>query len=607
MARRAVTTVVLTLLVAIPHAIRATDDVPKASFGVRGVTTTDLGGRDFGQAIALQADNRIIVVGTSITGNSRNIALVRYNADGTPDTTFGTGGTIITDLGGWDFGQAIALQADNRIIVVGTSITGNSRNIALVRYNADGTPDTTFGTGGTIITDLGGWDSGQAIALQADNRIIVAGTRSIYSEQVPARGGDVFPHLIDFMATRYNADGTPDTTFGTGGTIITDLGGWDFGQAIALQADNRIIVVGTSITGNSRNIALVRYNADGTPDTTFGTGGTIITDLGGWDFGQAIALQADNRIIVVGTSITGNSRNIALVRYNADGTPDTTFGTGGTIITDLGGWDFGQAIALQADNRIIVVGTSITGNSRNIALVRYNADGTPDTTFGTGGTIITDLGGWDSGQAIALQPDNRIIVAGTSNDDIALVHYGLWNGAFFDDDANAHEPAIEDLAARGIVSACDARLSRYCPSEPVTRAQMAVILARVLGDTPDSLPRDRFSDVAEDSSYARHVAYIAARGITLGCDDSPPRFCPDEPVTRAQAALFLVRTFDLEGISDEHAGFVDIGNHPVADAIEVLYSAGITRGCDRDPLRFCPDDPVGRDQMASFISRSLGR
>ena len=551
MARRAVTTVVLTLLVAIPHAIRATDDVPKASFGVRGVTTTDLGGRDSGQAIALQPDNRIIVVGTSITGNNRNIALVRYNPDGILDTTFGTDGTITTDLGGWDSGQAIALQPDNRIIVVGTSITGNNRNIALVRYNPDGILDTTFGTDGTITTDLGGWDSGQAIALQADNRIIVAGTRSIYAEQVPAGGGGVFPHLIDFMTARYNADGTPDTTFGTGGTIITDLGGWDSGQAIALQPDNRIIVVGTSITGNSRNIALVRYNADGTPDTTFGTGGTIITDLGGWDFGQAIALQPDNRIIVVGTSITGNSRNIALVRYNADGTPDTTFGTGGTIITDLGGWDFGQAIALQ--------------------------------------------------------PDNRIIVAGTSNDDIALVHYGLWNGAFFDDDANAHEPAIEDLAARGIVSACDARLSRYCPSEPVTRAQMAVILARVLGDIPDWLPRDRFSDVADDSSYARHVEYIATRGITLGCDDSPPRFCPDDPVTRAQAALFLVRTFDLEGISDELAGFVDIGNHPVADAIEVLYSAGITRGCDRDPLRFCPDDPVGRDQMASFISRSLGR
>lgn len=136
---------------------------------------------------------------------------------------------------------------------------------------------------------------------------------------------------------------------------------------------------------------------------------------------------------------------------------------------------------------------------------------------------------------------------------------------------------------------------------------MAVMLARALGDTPDSLPRDRVSDVDEDSPYARHVAYIAARGISLGCDDSPPRFCPDEPVTRAKAALFLVRAFELRGIPGEQASFVDIGDQPAADAIQVLHSAGITRGCDEDPLRFCADAPVNRGQMASFISRTLSR
>ena len=346
---------------------------------------------------------------------------------------------------------------------------------------------------------------------------------------------------------------------------------------------------------------------DDVSKASFGVRGISTTDLGGKDSGQAVAVQSDNKIVVAGTSITSNDRNIGLVRYDPDGTLDTTFGTDGAVISDLGGWDFGQAVAVQSDNKIVVAGTSITSNDRNIGLVRYDPDGTLDTTFGTDGTTVTDLGGWDFGQAVALQRDSRIVVAGTSSDDVALVHYGSWDGAFFDDDGNVHEHAIEDLVARGIVYGCDARLSRYCPSEPVTRAQIAVMLARVLGDIPDSLPGHRFSDVADDSSYARHVAHIAARGVTLGCDDSPPRFCPDEPVTRAQAALFLVRTFELEGIPGDSAGFVDVGNHRAADAIEVLHSAGITSGCDQDPLRFCPNDLVGRDQMASFISRSLSR
>lgn len=330
---------------------------------------------------------------------------------------------------------------------------------------------------------------------------------------------------------------------------------------MALQPDGKILIAGTTITNNHRNIALIRYNPNGTLDTTFGTNGTTTTNPGDWNTANAIVLQPNAKILIAGTrsvhlqqprthdiSVFPDQIDLLVTRYNPDGTLDTTFGTDGATTIDFGGWDRASSIALQTDSGIIVAGTTITNNTRNIALVRYNPNGTLGTTFGTNGTTTTDLESRDLGQDVALQSPTYIIVIGTSNDDVALIRYGLWSGTFSEDDDSMHESAIESLAAQGILVGCDTTFDRYCPYDPITRADVAVVLARSIGNIPDTPAGRHFSDIADDAPYKRHVAYLADLGVTRGCDDSPPRFCPDLLLTRAQAAIFLVRAFGLERI-----------------------------------------------------------
>ncbi len=588
-------TVALVLTVIVPKTTLADDNNNFGySFGIEGITTTDLGGWDTANAITLQPNGKIIITGTTITNNDRSIATVRYNPNGTLDTTFGTQGTITTDLGGWDTANAITLQPNGKIIITGTTITNNDRSIATVRYNPNGTLDTTFGTQGTITTDLGGWDTANAITLQPNGKIIITGTTITNNDR-------------SIATVRYNPNGTLDTTFGTQGTITTDLGGWDTANAITLQPNGKIIITGTTITNNDRSIATVRYNPNGTLDTTFGTQGTITTDLGGWDTANAITLQPNGKIIITGTTITNNDRSIATVRYNPNGTLDTTFGTQGTITTDLGGWDTANAITLQPNGKIIITGTTITNNDRSIATVRYNPNGTLDTTFGTQGTITTDLGGWDTANAITLQPNGKIIITGTTNTNLFVARYGIWKGVFRDDDDNIHEAAIEELVANRIVTGCNINL--YCPNEPVTRAQIAVFISQAIGSIPDKPSTSRFSDIPPDATYLSYVEHLADRGIIKGCqddvDNAPALYCPDDPITRAQMAILLVRAFNLTEAPANSAGFVDIEHHHAAPAIATIHAAGITLGCDDSPARYCPDDPITRAQMASYIRKAL--
>ena len=566
--------------------------------------------------MTLQPDGKILIAGTTITNNHRNIALIRYNPNGTLDTTFGTEGTTTTNLGDWDTAHATTLQPDGKILIAGTTITNNHRNIALIRYNPNGTLDTTFGTEGTTTTNLGDWDTAHATTLQPDGKILIAGTTITNNHR-------------NIALIRYNPNGTLDTTFGTEGTTTTNLGDWDTAHATTLQPDGKILIAGTrnvyfqqpkthevSVFPDQIDFLVTRYNYDGTLDTTFGTEGTTITDLGGWDRANTIALQSDGKILIAGTTITNNHRNIALTRYNPNGTLDTTFGTEGTTTTNLGDWDTAHTMVLQSDGKILIAGTTIANNHRNIALTRYNPNGTLDTTFGMEGTTSTDLGSRDFGQAVALQSPTHIIVVGTSNDDFALIRYGRWIGTFSDDDDSIHESAIETLTARGIVVGCDPMFDRYCPYDPMTRADMAVALARAIGNIPASPTSRRFSDIADDSPYIPHVAYLTDLGVTRGCDDSPPRFCPDLPVTRAQAAVFLVRAFSLTrppatvldpgGHNEIHESgtvFIDVDDHYAAPAIEALYWNRISRGCSVDPPRYCPDKPVSRGQMATMLSR----
>ncbi|MCY2986485.1 MAG: hypothetical protein NTY19_01240 [Planctomycetota bacterium] len=278
------------------------------------------------------------------------------------------------------------------------------------RLLAAGVLDPTFGSGGVVTTDIGvgSFDLGGGVVVQPNGRIVVAGSSD-----------------DDFAIVRYMPDGKLDTK------VTTDIGTGtsDQGNAIVLQTDGKIIVAGAS----NGDFALVRYMADGTLDTSFGATvpgtskrtGKVTTDIGASDQGNAVALQFDGRILVAG----GSDDDFALVCYNSDGSLWTSFGTGGKVTTPFGSTsatsDFAYAMTVQPNWQIVVAGSSGNTSKGDFALARYNANGTLDSFFGTSGNgkVTTNLRVWDDAAAIAMQPDGRIVVAGSSDGDLAVARY----------------------------------------------------------------------------------------------------------------------------------------------------------------------------------------
>ena len=385
------------------------------TFGIGGKVATPLNAGE-AEAVAVQPDGKIVVAGWSAVsatpGGASGIdfTVLRYNADGTPDAGFGTGGVATAGFpaGRSDEAFGVALQPDGRIVVVGqTQLAGGGLDFAVARFTADGRLDASFGTGGLVVTDFGpGSAAAQGVVVQPDGRIVVAG-------HSPVGLGN------DFAVARYNADGTPDATFGTGGRVTTNVvGRTDLGRAVALAPGGKIVVAGRAEQSDGRgdDFALVRYNADGTPDASFGSGGVVTTDIaGGSQQANGVVVQPDGRIVVGGYSgrSTGTF-DFALARYNADGTLDAGFGTAGTAVTDLSGQDdFGEDLGLQPDGKLVVIGRRTSGTLFDLALARYLPNGAPDTGFGAAGRVEVDFfGGSDQGQAVAVQPDGRIVGAG---------------------------------------------------------------------------------------------------------------------------------------------------------------------------------------------------
>jgi len=346
--------------------------------------------------------------------------LARYNADGTLDTGFNTTGIVITDIAGSDDrAHGVVVQQDGKIVVAGYSWTGANTDFALLRYNTDGSLDATFGQGGKVTTDVGASsDQANAVALQQDGKIVVAG----YSWT----GANT-----DFALVRYNTDGSLDASFDSDGKATAAMGGADdCAYAVAIQPDGKIVAAGEAYAG-TYDFAVARFSADGSLDTTFNLTGTAITAVGpSFDFGRAVVLQPDGKIVVAGSAWNAaQNAKVGLVRYNADGTLDTTFNGTGTLMTAAGVSDDSvSAVAVQADGRILAAGNTYNGTKSDVLLVRYNADGSLDTSFNTTGIVTMAVGDDDYATAIATQTDGKILVAGGSlsagtGDDYLLVRY----------------------------------------------------------------------------------------------------------------------------------------------------------------------------------------
>jgi uncharacterized delta-60 repeat protein len=387
-----------------------------------------------------------------------------FAAPGDLDSTFGLGGIVIENFSNTSntLGMDGVIQKSGNIVVAGQSYESISASqIALARFTPAGTLDSTFGTGGWTITDFG-YDNiwANAAAQQSDGKIIVTGPLF-----------DAKRH--DFFVARFTMDGKIDKDFGKKGIVLIDFGktddrSWD----VAIQSDEKIVVVGTTYIGSNQNMALARLDQTGKLDPTFGTKGLVQTDFNGLqDWAETVAINSDKQIVVGGfAQLNSSNHAFAAARYNATGALDPSFGSGGKVTTDFGpNYDVGTTIALQPDGKVVLTGLAqptsgvfafaryhtngqldtqhtedytasaweasygleIAANGRLIlggrsetnfnvstasfALSCYHSNGTLDTAFGAAGWVITNIGpDYESSRNLKLQPDNKIVMIGFS-------------------------------------------------------------------------------------------------------------------------------------------------------------------------------------------------
>jgi uncharacterized delta-60 repeat protein len=382
-----------------------TDGSLDSTFGIGGIVAINFGADEYGKALALQTDGKLIIAGQ----RDGNFALARYDTNGLPDLTFGGGGLVITSLDGFAEIHAIVLQPDGKPVAAGFV----DHNFALARYNTDGSLDAAFNSTGILVTDLGGYDHANDLALQPDGKLIAAGDTYI--------NGD-----YDFALVRYNPDGSLDVNFGVSGTITSAFSGGydDLVDAIVLLPDGKVVAAGSSYNDTNMDFALARFTPNGILDSAFGRGGHVTTNLSGLnDWANAVAVQPDGKMVVVGSSaelyLTGIGYS-TLARYNPDGSLDTSFDANGLWFSDIQQLLYHPtALALLPDGKIAIAGD----NFNRWFLERLNTNGTLDTEFGSGGQVFLDLDYHAEARALLLQPDGKLVIAGGGNNDFILARY----------------------------------------------------------------------------------------------------------------------------------------------------------------------------------------
>ncbi len=380
--------------------------------------------------VVVQPDGKAVVGGYSHNGSNYDFALVRYNVNGTLDTTFDGDGKVTTPIGsGEDYGWAVALQSDGKIILGGYSFNGSNEDLALVRYNSNGSLDTTFGAGGKVVTPVGtGRDEIRGIAIQPDGKIVVSGFATSASS--------------DFVVARYNANGTLDASFNGTGTNTLSFGvTFEESFDVALQSDGKIVTVGIAYNGSNYDMAIARLNANGTLDTSFDGDGKRILAIGiGTESGRSVAIQNDGKIVVGGYNYNGSNDDFVVVRLTSSGALDSTFDGDGIANVPILVSDLGFDMALQPDGKIVMAGAISNGSGYDYGLMRLNTNGSLDNSFDDNGFLSTAIGtGDDYALSIAMQGSSKIVVAGTSrvgsNDDFSVARYTMNNtidlGALF--------------------------------------------------------------------------------------------------------------------------------------------------------------------------------
>jgi uncharacterized delta-60 repeat protein len=371
------------------------------SFGGDGIVALDWGGVDLATDVVVQPDGRIVVPGGG--GASEDFIVARVGANGSPDPGFSGNGFAAFPLSDSAEADAVARQADGKIIAGGfTEDAAGASKGAVMRVNTDGSPDGSFGTGGLATLDAGGTtNTVRELLIQPDGKIVAAGY-----------GGPV----VEGVVTRLNPDGLPDSSFDGDGRATFDVGaGNDYIDAIARQPDGKLVVLGWTA---DRGMWLVRLNVDGSPDASFdGDGRKPLVPATG-DFGYDVLVQPDGKLVLIGGGV---GSGFLVSRLTPDGSFDEGFADRqGIAAINFGASDsdFPQAgAALQANGKIVVAGYSQTGASSQIVVARLQPGGALDTTFSSDGQQT--LPG-TTAYAVELQPDGRIVVAGDNGADALI-------------------------------------------------------------------------------------------------------------------------------------------------------------------------------------------
>jgi uncharacterized delta-60 repeat protein len=423
------------------------------SFGQGGTVMTFLSTEgSAAHALVLQADGKLVAAGITYG----QIALVRYNANGSLDPSFGNDGVVETSIpDGYAEANAAVLQPDGKIVVAGDYQSAeNGAEFALARYDSNGSLDTSFGSGGIVLTQVQDVSSKAfGVVLQPDGKIVAGG------EATSSTGSGS-------ALVRYLSNGWLDTSFGTGGVVFSTQPGENGFAALALQPDGKILGVG-------QTTPLTRYDTDGSLDTTFGSGG-----ISGASTPQAaaLALQADGKIVVAG----GTSNSFVLVRVDPGGAVDPSFGANGVVTTPMGsGSAEASGVAIQPDGKIVAAGTTRPQSNALITVARYDEDGSLDSTFGSGGVAATQPSGTSGGggAAVGLQPDGRVDVAGWAEPngwvqtEFALARYIVTSTLTVSKNGSGSGSVTSSPAGIGCGATCS---TSFAPS-PVTLTASAAV------------------------------------------------------------------------------------------------------------------------------------
>ncbi|HNW98272.1 MAG TPA: T9SS type A sorting domain-containing protein [Bacteroidales bacterium] len=404
-------------------------------FNSDGKIITDFGtDNDAASSIAVQTDGKIIIAGTTIEPITLdNLLITRYTPDGNIDQTFATNGFDTLGFSdAMDRPHSVIIQPDEKILIAGSSYLSGKSFYFVVRYNANGSLDNSFGNNGKLFSQIDGkFTYVSSIMLAPDGKIFCGGSCD-----------------TDLLLFKLLSDGSIDNTFGTNGYVTTDMSPDETIVKIAIQSDGKILAA-AQVGGFSTkyDFGLLRYNSNGTLDSTFSYDGKLFTSFGpDHDYCNDMCLAPDGKIFLAGTSNTNPTNSFALIKYNSNGSIDLSFNQSGKVLMPIRKSSICNSVELQEDGKILISGYSLDdSNNSDFTLVRLNINGSIDSTFGTDGIVLTDFGtNVDYSTCMAIQPDGRILLGGKSDlnffNIVAIARYisGLNIGIIdFTTDANS--------------------------------------------------------------------------------------------------------------------------------------------------------------------------